>query len=90
MEDGNQTEKAGVAPKKSRRRSFDALKIRRALAEELAETGTSLPAFLLLEPAEKTARLSSRMKKAWRYQDAEIPKPRAFAAYFTPLEQAES
>ena len=58
MEDGNETEKARVAPKKSRRRSFDALKIRRALAEELAETGTSLPAFLLLEPAEKTARIA--------------------------------
>jgi hypothetical protein len=90
VEDGNETEKAGVAPKKSRRRSFDALKIRRALDEELAETGTTLPAFLLLEPAEKTARLAARMRKSWRYQDAEIPKPRAIAAFFAPLEQAES
>jgi hypothetical protein len=90
MQDENQTEKAEPVRKRSRRRSFDALKIRRALDEELAATGTTLPAFLLLEPAEKTARLAARMRKCWRYQDAEIPKPRAIAAFFAPLEQAET
>ena len=88
MQYKHQTEEAAVR-KKARRRSFDALKIRKALAEELAETGMSLAAFLVLETAEKAERLGKRMRD-WRYQDKEIPKARAIAAYFAPLEQTES
>ena len=69
---------------RSRRPSYEFLKIARAVEEEIAETGMELDKFLALRPVEKRTRLIERMKK-WKFATDEIPEERSFRDYFKRL-----
>jgi hypothetical protein len=75
------TKKTEADPKKRHRRSYDALKIKQALMEELSETGINMAAFLALTPREKRDRLCKRMR-AWTYAEDEIPSGKSFSQFF--------